>query len=36
MAYRIVVPHDYGPEADYALEWAAALIRSAACSASAS
>jgi nucleotide-binding universal stress UspA family protein len=29
MAYRIVVPHDYGPEADYALEWAAALIRSA-------
>jgi nucleotide-binding universal stress UspA family protein len=30
MAYRIVVPHDYGPEADHALDWAAALIKSAA------
>jgi nucleotide-binding universal stress UspA family protein len=29
MAYRIVVPHDYGPEADHALEWAAELIRAA-------
>lgn len=29
MAYRIVVPHDYGPEADQALEWAAGLIKSA-------
>src|SRR5262245_18008807 len=29
MAYRIVVPHDYGPEADQALEWSAALIRAA-------
>jgi nucleotide-binding universal stress UspA family protein len=29
MAYRIIVPHDYGPEADHALEWAAALIQSA-------
>ena len=29
MAYRIIVPHDYGPEADSALEWAAALIKSA-------
>jgi nucleotide-binding universal stress UspA family protein len=29
MAYRIVVPHDYGPEADYALDWAAGLIRAA-------
>jgi nucleotide-binding universal stress UspA family protein len=27
MAYRIVVPHDYGPEADYALEWAGSLIK---------
>jgi nucleotide-binding universal stress UspA family protein len=27
MAYRIVVPHDYGPEADQALDWAAALIK---------
>ncbi len=29
MAYRIVVPHDYGPEADQALEWAASLIKAA-------
>lgn len=28
MAYRIVVPHDYGPEADSALAWAGALIKS--------
>jgi nucleotide-binding universal stress UspA family protein len=28
MAYRIVVPHDYSPEADHALEWAAALAKS--------
>src|SRR5271170_2738195 len=28
MAYRIVVPHDYGPEADGALAWAGALLRS--------
>jgi nucleotide-binding universal stress UspA family protein len=28
MAYRIVVPHDYGPEADGALAWAAALLAS--------
>jgi nucleotide-binding universal stress UspA family protein len=28
MAYRIVVPHDYGPEADHALEWASGLIKS--------
>jgi nucleotide-binding universal stress UspA family protein len=27
MPYRIVVPHDYGPEADLALEWAAGLIK---------
>ena len=27
MSYRIVVPHDYGPEADQALEWAAGLIK---------
>lgn len=27
MAYRIVVPHDYGPEADSALTWAAALVQ---------
>lgn len=27
MSYRIVVPHDYGPEADHALEWASQLIR---------
>ena len=27
MAYRIVVPHDYGPEADQALEWASTLIK---------
>ena len=29
MPYRIVVPHDYGPEADLALEWAANLVKSA-------
>jgi nucleotide-binding universal stress UspA family protein len=29
MSYRIVVPHDYGPEADLALEWAAKLIKAA-------
>jgi nucleotide-binding universal stress UspA family protein len=29
MPYRIVVPHDYGPEADLALSWAAALIKAA-------
>ena len=29
MAYRIVVPHDYGPEGDNALAWAAALVKSA-------
>jgi nucleotide-binding universal stress UspA family protein len=28
MAYRIVVPHDYGPEADGALAWAGALLQS--------
>jgi nucleotide-binding universal stress UspA family protein len=28
MAYRIVVPHDYGPEADTALAWAGALLKS--------
>jgi nucleotide-binding universal stress UspA family protein len=28
MAYRIVVPHDYGPEADGALAWAGALLKS--------
>ncbi len=27
MAYRIVVPHDYGPEADNALAWASALLQ---------
>ncbi len=27
MAYRIVVPHDYGPEADNALAWAASLVQ---------
>jgi nucleotide-binding universal stress UspA family protein len=29
MPYRIVVPHDYGPEADLALAWAAGLIKAA-------
>jgi len=29
MTYRIVVPHDYSPEADLALDWAATLVRSA-------
>lgn len=29
MPYRIVVPHDYGPDADHALEWASALVKSA-------
>jgi nucleotide-binding universal stress UspA family protein len=29
MPYRIVVPYDYGPDADRALEWGAALIKSA-------
>jgi nucleotide-binding universal stress UspA family protein len=29
MPYKIVVPHDYGPDADHALEWAAALIKNA-------
>jgi nucleotide-binding universal stress UspA family protein len=29
MSYRIVVPHDYGPEADLALDWAAGLIKAA-------
>ena len=29
MAYRIVVPHDYGPEGDVALAWAAELIAAA-------
>src|ERR1700722_8583979 len=29
MPYKIVVPHDYGPDADHALEWAASLIKSA-------
>ena len=29
MAYRIVVPHDYGPEADNALAWAGSLLRTA-------
>jgi nucleotide-binding universal stress UspA family protein len=28
MPHRIVVPHDYGPEADAALAWAGALLRS--------
>jgi nucleotide-binding universal stress UspA family protein len=28
MPYRIVVPHDYGPEADVALAWAGGLLRS--------
>jgi nucleotide-binding universal stress UspA family protein len=28
MPYRIVVAHDYGPEADAALAWAGALLRS--------
>jgi nucleotide-binding universal stress UspA family protein len=28
MAYRIVVPHDYGPEADAALAWAGSLLQS--------
>jgi nucleotide-binding universal stress UspA family protein len=28
MAYRIVVPHDYGPEADGALAWAGSLLKS--------
>jgi nucleotide-binding universal stress UspA family protein len=28
MAYRVVVPHDYGPEADRALGWAATLVGS--------
>ena len=27
MAYRIVVPHDYGPEADNALAWAGSLLQ---------
>jgi nucleotide-binding universal stress UspA family protein len=29
MAYKVVVPHDYGPEADLALEWASNLVRAA-------
>jgi nucleotide-binding universal stress UspA family protein len=29
MAYRIVVPHDYGPEGDNALAWASALATAA-------
>ena len=29
MPYRIIVPHDYGPEADQALDWAAGLIKAA-------
>ncbi len=29
MAYRIVVPHDYGPEGDNALAWASALVAAA-------
>jgi nucleotide-binding universal stress UspA family protein len=29
MPYRIVVPHDYGPEADNALVWSGELVRSA-------
>jgi nucleotide-binding universal stress UspA family protein len=29
MAYTIVVPHDYGPDADCALDWAAALVKAA-------
>jgi nucleotide-binding universal stress UspA family protein len=29
MSYRIVVPHDYGPEADLALAWAAGLVKAA-------
>jgi nucleotide-binding universal stress UspA family protein len=29
MAYRIVVPHDYGPEADNALAWAGTLLQAA-------
>jgi nucleotide-binding universal stress UspA family protein len=28
MPYRIVVPHDYGPEADGALAWAGSLLKS--------
>lgn len=28
MPYRIVVPHDYGPEADTALAWAGSLLKS--------
>ncbi len=28
MAYKIVVPHDYGPEADTALTWAGSLLKS--------
>lgn len=27
MPYRIVVPHDYGPEADTALAWAGSLLK---------
>lgn len=29
MPYRIVVPHDFSPEADLALAWAGSLVRSA-------
>lgn len=29
MAYSILVPHDFGPAADAALEWAAGLVRAA-------
>jgi nucleotide-binding universal stress UspA family protein len=28
MPYRVVVPHDYGPDADAALAWAGSLLRS--------
>jgi nucleotide-binding universal stress UspA family protein len=27
--YRVVVPHNYGPEADHALDWAATLVKNA-------
>jgi len=27
MAYKIVVPHDYGPESDHALTWAAKFVQ---------
>jgi nucleotide-binding universal stress UspA family protein len=29
MGYKIVVPHDYGPEGDNALAWASALVKAA-------